>query len=150
MNQKLTLKEDAGSRAVQLYKEGSNSCQAVLGAFQDEIGIDEAMAMKMGAGFGAGIGTMQKTCGAITGALMVLGCRHYDKDSLFESKQVMFDETQKLLIRFHKKFGSTECYSLVKIDFHKPGGLQKAREKRVFESHCQRYIREVCSIMEEE
>jgi len=149
MAQERALNKDTGSKAVLLYKDGSNSCQAVLGAFQDEMGINETAAMKMGAGFGAGIGTMQKTCGAITGALMVLGCRHYDKDSLFESKQTMFDETQKLLIRFHKKFGSTECYSLLKIDFHKPGGLQKAREKRIFETHCQKYIREVCDILDE-
>ncbi len=149
MTQELAQKEDTGLRAVALYKEGLNSCQSVLGAFRDELGIDESTAMKMGAGFGAGIGTMQKTCGALTGALMVLGCRHFDAESVFESKQTMFDETQKLLLRFHRKFGSTECYSLLKIDFHKPGGLQKAREERIFETHCQRYIREVCSFLEE-
>jgi len=149
MEQRLILENDAGSRAVLLYNKGCNSCQSVLGAFQDELDIGESTAMKMGAGFGAGIGTMQKTCGALTGAMMVLGCRHYRENALFESKQIMFDETQKLLLRFHKKFGSTECFSLLKIDFHKPGGLQKARKQKIFETHCQRYLREVCLLLEE-
>ncbi|QEN09400.1 C_GCAxxG_C_C family protein [Oceanispirochaeta crateris] len=141
--------KDPCDRAIDLHKQGFNSAQSVLGAFHEKLGIDEKTAIALAAGFGAGIGTMQKTCGALTGALMVLGCRYYDSDSVFESKQLLFEETQKILLAFNEKFGSTECFSLLKIDFHKPGGLQKVREKRLFETHCQAYIRESCRLLKE-
>ena len=149
MGQEDMNKETPCDRAIHLHKQGYNSAQSILGAFHETLGIDQKTAMNLAAGFGAGIGTMQKTCGALTGALMVLGCRYYDSDSVFESKQLLFEETQKVLLAFHKKFGSTECFSLLKTDFHKPGGLQKAREQRLFETNCQSYIREICRLLGE-
>lgn len=126
------------------YRQGYNSAQAVFAAFHAEMGISEREALKTASSFGAGISTMQKTCGALSGALMVTGRLFFDPESLFESKQILFDKNQELLLLFHKEFGGTECCSLLDIDFHKPGGLQKAREKRVFETHCMVYIRKVC------
>ncbi|MDA3958869.1 C-GCAxxG-C-C family protein [Oceanispirochaeta sp.] len=141
--------EDPLDRAIHLHKHGFNSAQSILGAYHNQLGIDAKTAMNLAAGFGAGIGTMQKTCGALTGALMVLGCRYYDSDSVFESKQILFEKSQNILLSFHRKFGSTDCISLLKIDFHKAGGLQKAREQHLFDTHCQSYIREICRLLNE-
>ena len=49
-----------------------NCCQAVLMAFRDECGLTEEEAMRLGAHFGSGM-RHGSTCGAVTGALMVLG-----------------------------------------------------------------------------
>ena len=56
------------------YKLGGYNCaQAVLKAFEPELGLDEATLMKLGTGFGIGMGTMEGTCGALVGAQMVQG-----------------------------------------------------------------------------
>lgn len=49
-----------------------NCAQGVLAAFAEELGIDEDTAFRVGANFGSGM-RMGATCGAVTGALMVLG-----------------------------------------------------------------------------
>lgn len=49
-----------------------NCAQGVLAAFAEELGIDEDTAFRVGANFGSGM-RMGGTCGAVTGALMVLG-----------------------------------------------------------------------------
>ena len=57
---------------------GYNCCQAVACVFADEVGIDESLLYRMGEGFGAGMGTTQGVCGAISGAAMLAGLVYSD------------------------------------------------------------------------
>lgn len=69
---------DRKERAVE-YKHDRNNCaQAVLLAYQDEVGIPEETLKKLGAGLGLGMGTMNGTCGALNGAAMILGMLESD------------------------------------------------------------------------
>lgn len=54
-----------------------NCAQAVLVPYAAEMGITEEQAYQLGAHFGAGM-RHGSTCGAITGALMVLGMMGYE------------------------------------------------------------------------
>ena len=63
-------------KAVACFKEGFNCSQAVLSSFDDDFGLDKDMALKLAAGFGGGMGRMAQTCGAVTGAYMVIGLKH--------------------------------------------------------------------------
>ena len=54
-----------------LRKKEMNCCQAVLMAFGAELGRSEEELMRLGLGFGSGMGTMEGTCGALVGAIMV-------------------------------------------------------------------------------
>jgi len=49
-----------------------NCAQGVLIPFADELGLGEDLAFRLGSDFGSGM-KMGSTCGAVTGALMVLG-----------------------------------------------------------------------------
>ena len=60
------------------HRNGYNCCQAVACTFAEEVGIDESLLYKMGEGFGAGMGTTQGVCGAISGAAMLAGLVHSD------------------------------------------------------------------------
>ena len=69
---------DKAEKAVANHRNGYNCCQAVACAFADEVGIDESLLYKMGEGFGAGMGTTQGVCGALSGAAMLAGLVHSD------------------------------------------------------------------------
>ena len=60
------------------HRNGYNCCQAVVCTFADETGIDESLLYKLGEGFGAGMGTTQGVCGAISGAAMLAGLKYSD------------------------------------------------------------------------
>jgi len=49
-------------------KKEMNCCQAVLVAFADRLGKREDELLRLGSGFGSGMGTMEGTCGALVGA----------------------------------------------------------------------------------
>lgn len=62
---------DRIEQAAQL-KRMNNCCQAVLLAYADVLGRSESDLCTLGKCFGAGMGGMEGTCGALVGAEMVL------------------------------------------------------------------------------
>ena len=59
---------------------GTHNCaQAVISTYADLIGIDEETARNLGNAFGAGMGTMEGTCGVLVGAGVVLGLATKDR-----------------------------------------------------------------------
>ena len=66
-------REALKSQAAELHARGYNCAQSVLCALAPVLGIDEDAAFTLAEGFGAGMGGMTETCGAISGAVMALG-----------------------------------------------------------------------------
>jgi C_GCAxxG_C_C family probable redox protein len=58
------------------FRNGFNCAQAVFTPFAKENGISESHALKIASGFGGGMGRLQATCGAVTGAYMAIGVKH--------------------------------------------------------------------------
>ena len=148
MDQVVLDNTDITKKALALHKKGYNGAQSVLNAFIEEMGLDSDQALKLGAGLGSGIGTMQSTCGVLCAALMVLGFRCFDPDAPIASRQLQYEEGRKMLQHFQKTFGSVNCRTLLGVNLSKPGGLKKAREEKVFQTCCPNYIREVCRYLE--
>ncbi len=56
-----------GEAAYAYFLKGYNCSQSVVAAFAPQLGLSEEMALRMSAGFGAGIGRMREVCGAFCG-----------------------------------------------------------------------------------
>ena len=69
------VKEKAELAASLKNRGGYNCCQAVTAALANETDLSPEALMKLSAGFAAGMGTMQNTCGALVGAAMVAGLK---------------------------------------------------------------------------
>lgn len=79
-----------------------NCAQAVVHTYADVAGIDEATAMHIAAAFGAGMGNMEGTCGALVGTGLVLGLVCKDKvQAMKRMRQVM--------TAFQQRNGATQC-----------------------------------------
>ena len=65
---------EKSEQAVERFKRGFNCSQAVLGSYCREFGLDCEQAFRIATGFGGGM-RMAETCGAVTGAFMVLGLK---------------------------------------------------------------------------
>ena len=93
-------------RAVEYYNNNFNCSQGVFTAFATELGIDEKLALRLGTNFGGGE-RKGELCGAVAGALMVLGlrCGHCESDDL-EGKAKAYRISEKFMNRFIEKNGS--------------------------------------------
>ena len=56
-----------GDAAYAWFLKGYNCSQSVVAAFAPQLGLTEETALRLSAGFGAGIGRMREVCGAFCG-----------------------------------------------------------------------------------
>ena len=103
-----------GEIAKKNFLSGMNCCQAVLLAFSDLTGLDEATALKMAAPFGGGVGRMREVCGTVSGMCMVLGMLFYDaKQVTVAEKSSLYAREQEVARRFREINGSIVCRELL-------------------------------------
>lgn len=104
-------------RAQALFKQGFNCAQAVFAACADLYGItDEALALRLAASFGGGIGRMRMTCGAACGMFMLAGLDNGSAtpgDSA--GKMANYASVQQLAADFKQEHGSLICAELLGI-----------------------------------
>ncbi|MDA3938057.1 MAG: C-GCAxxG-C-C family protein [Spirochaetia bacterium] len=93
-------------------KEDLNCAEAMLKAanIAYNMGLDKT-ALKLAAGFGGGMG-VESTCGALTGAIMVLS-HLFVIEKAHESDYIR-DLCSEFLCTFEDKMGSMECDILIK------------------------------------
>ena len=70
-------------------KKEMNCCQAVLVAFADKLGKKEDDLLRLGSGFGSGMATMEGTCGALVGAIMVSSLLSAEGEARSNSRAIM-------------------------------------------------------------
>ena len=70
-------------------KKEMNCCQAVLVAFADKLGKNEDDLLRLGSGFGSGMATMEGTCGALVGAIMVSSLLSAEGEARSNSRAIM-------------------------------------------------------------
>lgn len=120
--------------ARQNHEKGYNCAQAVACAFSQQIGIDETTMFKMTEGMGLGMGCMEGTCGAVNGAIAVLGF-HSSTGNLEtpNSKSTTYQLSKELVKTFEEKNHSIVCKDLKGIESKKvlrscPGCIEDATE----------------------
>ncbi len=136
-------------RVVCRFAEGFNCSQAILSAYAEPLGLDEETALKIAAGFGGGMGRLGKTCGAVTGAFMVLGLRYGRGSPDQATKKRVYARIQEFADRFNSRNGSLTCKGLLGLDISTPEGHEAARKKQLFTTTCPRFIRDAAEVLEE-
>jgi C_GCAxxG_C_C family probable redox protein len=103
-------------RAEELFMQGFNCSQAVAAAFADVYGYSEEQALRMSAGFGAGIGRMRMSCGAFNAMALLAGldCGSTTPGDR-EGKSHNYQVVQQLAARFKEEHGSLVCAELLKL-----------------------------------
>lgn len=100
-------------KANENHKKGYNCAQSIICAFADLFGLDEQTAYKMSEGFGSGMGGRMETCGALTGAYMVLGMKNCSEElGNRTSRMETYQLVKKLTAEFEAMNGSALCKEL--------------------------------------
>ena len=136
-------------QAVERFKDGFNCSQAVVGTYSEQFGLDCEKAFKVATGFGGGM-RMGETCGAVTGAFMVLGLKHGNTTAEDKAaKAKTYEKVIEYTSRFKARNGSVVCKDLLGCDISTPDGMKKAQDDGLFDSVCPKMVREASEILEE-
>jgi C_GCAxxG_C_C family probable redox protein len=138
-----------GEIAVGKFKDGYNCAQSVLHSFADELKIDKNLALKIANGFGGGMARNQEACGAVTGAIMVLGLRYGREEGDDKSKQEdTYKKVQELIAAFREQKGTINCRELLSgCKLLTEEGQKLFKENNLIE-RCHDCVRLSCGILE--
>jgi len=144
----MTTKQET---AIDAFRSDYNCAQATLMAFAQEVGMDLETAQRISAGFGAGMGQLQQTCGTVTAAYMIFGLfnSQFVRDNA-ERKAVTYEMIREFSEKFEQIHGSTQCKSLLKVDLNTEEGLNQARENNLFQNICENCIQTSIRLIHEQ
>jgi C_GCAxxG_C_C family probable redox protein len=132
--------------AVARFSQKFNCAQSVFAAFAPQLGMDESRALKLASPFGGGVSRRGQVCGAVSGALMVLGlARGADTP---EGKEDAYRMGQEFLQQFESKHDTILCRELLNCDLSTSAGLEQARVSGVLTSLCPLFVRDAAEIVQ--
>ena len=135
--------------AAQCLTYGFNCAQAVFSTYCSELGLEPEMALRIAGSFGGGMG-LGETCGAVTGAYMLIGLKHGIVNA---EDKVNKKKTKSLIQEFTRKFidinNSVKCKELLAYDISIPEEMKIVQEKKLFSTICPKLIKDSSEIIEE-
>ena len=135
-----------GDAAYAWFLQGYNCSQSVVAAFAPQLGLTEEMALRLSAGFGAGIGRMREVCGAFCGVVTVLSMVYADPaDPKDKSRMYALVQQTAEQYRTRNGGGSIICRELLAKAGAAPAG-GTAAEDRTADYYKKRPCPELCRI----
>lgn len=122
----------------------------MISSYGEEFGLGRELALRIAGAFGGGMARMGETCGAMTGALMVIGLK-YGKVTAGDEKarERTYELSREFASRFKKRHGSIVCRELLGYDLSSPEQRAEAHQKGLFDTLCPSLVRHATEILEE-
>jgi C_GCAxxG_C_C family probable redox protein len=139
---------DPAALAVTLFDQGYTCGQAVLAAFAGKHGLDRDVALRVACAYGGGVARTAATCGAVNGALMVIGLAHGRTRIEDEAaREKTYDAARDFLDRFRAEHGSDQCRDLLGVDIASAEGREAAAKAGLFRTRCPGFVRSAARLV---
>ena len=90
-----------------------------------------------------------ETCGAVSGALMVIGLLHgKTRKEDDDSRERTYALAQEFMEAFRERNGSLLCRGLLGVDVSTPEGIAAVRERDLFRTACPKFVGDTGEILE--
>ena len=148
-NNHATMTLTRADDAVAAFTGGYSCSQAVAAAFTGDFGVDRETVLRLSCSFGGGMAHTGNTCGAVTGALMVIGMK-YGRTAIDDlaAKEKTYAVANAFITEFLHRNHAIGCTDLIGHNLGDPKELAIAREKDLFHTKCTRYVRDAGEILE--
>lgn len=141
---------EKSERARAAFTEGRNCCQAVLTAFAEELGLERDFLMRLGSGFGGGMGRLREVCGTVTALAMAESLLEGAADGNKADKDAVYAGVRGLAERFKQENGSIVCRELLAGVPVTAGGDSEARTEAYYKKRpCKEYCACAAGILAE-
>ena len=132
------------------FGQGFSCSQAVFSAYAEDYGMDQQAALRVAGAFGGGLARSGGPCGAMSGALMVIGLEHgmVSADAP-QAKEHTYRVAQEFVERFRAANGAVDCRELLGHDMSTPEGRQAIKETGVTKAICPKLVQSASEILDE-
>ncbi len=140
---------DRVAEAVDCFCRGAACSQAIVGTYGPAVGLPREQGIKLASGFAGGM-RLAQTCGAVTGAFMVLGLKHAGPNcDQRDGREKVYAAIREFTARFQQRRRTVICKELLGCDISTPEGIQRATKEGLFRTICPKLVQDAAEILEE-
>jgi len=141
---------DKTDQAVACFQEGFSCSQAIVSTFAADFGLDQDTALKIACAFGGGMAQMADTCGAVTGAFMVIGLKHgRTRVGDVTAKQETYRLVKEFIARFKARHKTIICRELLGYDMSIEQEKKLIDDQQLTKTICPQLVRDAAAILEQ-
>lgn len=135
-------------QVAELFMRGQDCSQVVISHYADELGLPADEANRLAAAFGGGTG-IGETCGAVIGAMMVIGMKygHNGPDDM-EQRNVLMAKRAEFIEKWKERRGSCMCRDLLGDDISTQEGLGRILEAGTMFTLCPELVLDAIDILD--
>jgi len=145
-----TAQENRAEKALALMGKYGSCCTGVLGAYAPEVGMDMSLAAGAGRGMAGGIGGLGHVCGAVSGAVLVIGLKTTNENNIndMEAGLKTMDTVKEFVTRFEEQHSSIMCRDLIGYDISTRENIEAAMKAEAY-INCPAYVQSAVTILDE-
>ena len=132
---------------IRIYNQGYDCAQCIVKAMEGKVEYDEATAMKSISSMGMGL-LEGSICGAILGALAVIGLKYGSAGPDPASKGVIILKRAQFLMEFKKKYNGLTCPEIMGLDVRKDEDNLRAFKEGIYDHFCPNMAADILEILE--
>ena len=137
--------EQTVRRSLELFHGGFCCSESVLLASTERLGLQSELVPRIATGFCGGMAHAGSVCGAVSGAVMALGCVQ-GRDVGGAPREAIFASVQQLAATFRERWGSIDCPVLLGCDLGTEEGQRRFREQDLKTQRCDRFVEEAVRV----
>jgi C_GCAxxG_C_C family probable redox protein len=136
--------------AISLMQEYGSCCTGVLASYAPELGMERELAAGLGRGMAGGIGSLGHVCGAVSGAVLVIGAKTTNKGNIHDMEAGMktMETVREFVARFEEQNSSIQCRELIGHDISTPEKMQAAMKINAY-ANCPSFVESAVTILDE-
>lgn len=136
-------------KAEQEFEKGFNCSQSVLSVYCEQLGLDRNTAFLLSSAFGGGINKMGEICGAVSGAIMLIGLKYGrvmadDQDAIERTEK----QTNNFFDEFKKRNKFLKCKELLGYDFGIESENEFIKNNDLTRQLCPKFVKDAVEIFE--
>ena len=151
MNQAIDWQESM-RLAESFFSNGYSCSQCVIAACCEDLNLDQQDAYRIASGFGGGCG-FGEVCGAVAGAVMVIGLLNASVAGDAADKQAAgrtYKQVRRFMFEFRSRFGSVRCRDLIGYDISELDEYQDIQDlDRNLFARCPSYVQTALELLKE-
>ena len=129
------------------FENHYNCAQSVFAPFAEQLGLEKSLAFKLATPFGGGMGHNGQVCGAVSGALLVIGLARGIDEYDAEKKDACYELARDFQNKFVELHGDLTCPGLLGLDIADPEQLAEVREENLFKTLCPVFVADAARIV---
>jgi len=136
-------------KAIAVENKAYNCAQKVFGAFCEQYDVSTNQALRATSSLGGGL-RAGESCGALVGALLVVGLKYGTADiNEIEQRSLCDEKSRELSAKFKAMNKYITCRDILGMDTSVGDNRTKAKEMGLFDDVCPKIIKNIIELLEE-